>query len=353
MSSFVYGNVTAQRAAAPAKKSKTAVPPGMGTYLDTLAALVPAEALALYEGVVLPNTTKTVSGKTVISHSTLLGWSCAGLLVLSVLLYGIGRKKQNWSSWDVARLFIPPAALTAWMLVQSPGVWDVWWPGPHTAERLVIAAFAAVVLGIAAKALGNLEDQAPGTLAVTDVSPDIGSTAGGARVTVTGSGFTGATSVNFGGTKVDGPKVSGDTKLTVTSPPGAPGPVQVTVTTPSGTSPTSTADQFTYEPPPVVTGVNPDGGPDAGSQNVTVTGSGFTGATRVRFGKAEGRNLAVTNDTTLTVTSPAAKANGAAVHVTVTTPAGTSATSAADEFTYAKAAAGVKANENGKGAANA
>jgi hypothetical protein len=41
----------------------------------------------------------------------------------------------------------------------------------------------------------------------------------------------------------------------------------------------------------------------------------------------------VVSDTQLTVTSPAASASGA-VDVTVTTPAGTSATTSADQFTY-------------------
>jgi hypothetical protein len=44
-------------------------------------------------------------------------------------------------------------------------------------------------------------------------------------------------------------------------------------------------------------------------------------------------DLAVAADTQLTVTSPAAGTSGA-VDVTVTAPAGTSAISAADQFTY-------------------
>jgi len=41
MSSFVYGVVTAKRAAAPAGQSQTSAPPAMSTYIDTLAALIP------------------------------------------------------------------------------------------------------------------------------------------------------------------------------------------------------------------------------------------------------------------------------------------------------------------------
>src|SRR5260221_6994238 len=91
MSSFVYGLITAKRAAAPPGESQTTNAPAITTYIDTLSALVPAEALALYAGIVAPNATKAVSvrGKTatVIAHSHLLGWSCAALLVLSTALY--------------------------------------------------------------------------------------------------------------------------------------------------------------------------------------------------------------------------------------------------------------------------
>ena len=241
----------AKRTAAPAGQSQTAAAPGMGTYLDTLAALVPAEALALYAGFVIPYTTKTTSvhgtDVTVISDPALLQWSCAGLLALSGLLYLVGRQQVLFSPLDVLRFFISPMAFAGWMLVQNPGVWDSWWPGSSVGERTVIAAFAAVLLGVAANLLGQQADATAGALAVTGVSPDNGSTAGGARVRVTGSGFTGATDVKFGHASAQHLTVTSDTELTVTSPQAAdPGPVDVTVTTPAGTSPTSAADHFTY-----------------------------------------------------------------------------------------------------------
>ena len=134
----------------------------MGTYLDTLAALVPAEALALYAGFVIPCTTKTAcvhgTDVTVISDPALLQWSCAGLLALSGLLYLVGRQQVLLSPLDVLRLFISPMAFTGWMLVQNPGVWDSWWPGSSVGERTVIAAFAAILLGVAANLLGQQAD---------------------------------------------------------------------------------------------------------------------------------------------------------------------------------------------------
>src|SRR5215471_19243898 len=149
MGSYVYGFVTAQRLVAPPGKSQATAAPAMTTYLDTLAALVPVEALALYAGIVVPNVTSAipVTGKTgtVISDPALLGWSCAGLLVLSAGLYIVGRMKEKLTLGDIPRALIPMAAFMGWMLVQSPGVFDVWWHGSSMAGRAVMAAFAAIV----------------------------------------------------------------------------------------------------------------------------------------------------------------------------------------------------------------
>jgi hypothetical protein len=110
--------------------------------------------------------------------------------------------------------------------------------------------------------------------------------------------------------------------------------VDVTVVGPAGTSATSAADQFTYNPAaavPVVSSISPASGAEAGGDSVTITGSGFTGATAVNFGATAATALTVGSDTQITATSPAGSGT---VDVTVVGPAGTSAASAADQFTY-------------------
>ena len=87
---------------------------------------------------------------------------------------------------------------------------------------------------------------------------------------------------------------------------------------------------------PSVSGVSPSSGSLAGGDAVTITGSGFTGATAVDFGSAAA-SFTVTNDTTISASSPSSAALGG-VDVTVTTPGGQSATSSADRFTYTQAA---------------
>jgi len=85
---------------------------------------------------------------------------------------------------------------------------------------------------------------------VTAVSPGLGVFMGGTAVTITGSGFTGATEVDFGRAKAPRMTVDSDSEITATSPSGAPsGRVDVTVVTPKGTSATSPADQFRYYTP--------------------------------------------------------------------------------------------------------
>jgi len=87
---------------------------------------------------------------------------------------------------------------------------------------------------------------------VTSVSPSSGSTAGGTSVTLTGTGFTSATSVNFGSTPASSFVVNSDTQISAVAPAASAGVVDVTVTSPYGTSATSSADQFTSISPTVV-----------------------------------------------------------------------------------------------------
>ncbi len=86
--------------------------------------------------------------------------------------------------------------------------------------------------------------------AITSVKPTMGPTAGGTKVTITGSGFAGAAVVRFGQRAAVSFKVDSPTQITATSPAARAGTVDVTVTTPSGNSPTVRADRFTYFAPP-------------------------------------------------------------------------------------------------------
>ena len=175
---------------------------------------------------------------------------------------------------------------------------------------------------------------------VTGLSVTAGSTAGGQTETVSGSGFTNATTVDVGSVPVPFTVVN-DTTLTLTTPPDAvtsATAVDVTVTSSEGTSTTSPADQFTYTLP-TVTGLSVTDGPATGGTAVTLTGVGFLGATAVDFGTLPAASFSVVSDTSISVTAPADTAitDDATVDVSVVSPNGSGATSTADQFTYAVA----------------
>ncbi|MBB1511972.1 IPT/TIG domain-containing protein [Tessaracoccus sp. MC1627] len=82
---------------------------------------------------------------------------------------------------------------------------------------------------------------------------------------------------------------------------------------------------------PVITGVASVDGPAAGvGDMVTITGSGFLGATSVTFGVTAATEFAVINGATIVATLPAGSAGS--VDVTVVTPEGTS-----NAFPYTRA----------------
>lgn len=80
---------------------------------------------------------------------------------------------------------------------------------------------------------------------VSGIAPTSGPVAGGDSIVLTGTGFTGATGVTFGGIAGINPTVVDDTTINVTSPShsAGPGAQDVVVTTPAGVS---AAVPFTY-----------------------------------------------------------------------------------------------------------
>ncbi len=93
------------------------------------------------------------------------------------------------------------------------------------------------------------------------------------------------------------------------------------------------AEHYTAAPatPPSVSSITPTSGPVDGGTTVTITGSGFSAATAVRFGSAAATSFTVHSDTDITAVAPAGAAG--TVDVTVTGPSGTSALGAGDRFT--------------------
>lgn len=166
----------------------------------------------------------------------------------------------------------------------------------------------------------------------TGLSPTNGPATGGQTVTITGTNLTGATSVKFGTTLGTSLVVVSSTTITIVSPAHAAGTVAVRVTTPGGTTAAVPADRYKFLPPaPAITSIAPTSGPIAGGQLVTVTGTDFTGATKVTVGSVAA-SFTVVSSTEITVTTPAHAAGVAAIRVT--TAGGFSALVTADRYTY-------------------
>lgn len=130
-----------------------------------------------------------------------------------------------------------------------------------------------VVLTLALACGGAKSSTTPPTISA--FVPAVGVT--GTPVVVSGADFTGATAVTIGGVSVPNGTVTSDTQLTLVVPANAVTGA-IVVTTPAGN--VTSAMAFTVVPQ--ITGISPVSGPKG--TIVTLTGSGFTGATRLVIG---------------------------------------------------------------------
>jgi hypothetical protein len=190
----------------------------------------------------------------------------------------------------------------------------------------------------------------PSTPATPDVvqvlpasSPNTGA---GTPVTIEGNyfGTNPAPQVFFGGVPATDVQVNWDGQLSADAPADPAGTsadrVVVTVTTGAGSSSstgTPEVDEFTYAPTdaPTVTSVSPSSGLQVPSGSVTIEGSNFSdGATPIiDFGTVASIGSMSYSSNEITTTIPDS-VDLATVHITVTTPGGTSAQSPADLYTY-------------------
>lgn len=180
--------------------------------------------------------------------------------------------------------------------------------------------------GSSTAAVGNQATYVnPPTL--TGLTPSSGSI--GDSITLTGTLFNAThtqNTVKFGTTTAS-TSAGSTTSLTVTVPDGLSGIVPVTVTTTQQTS-----SSLNFSVVPKVSALNINNGPNTGGTTVVLTGSGFTGATAVKFGTVNASSFTVNSNTQITATSAASSPGD--VNITVTTLGGTSATGADNLFTY-------------------
>lgn len=226
--------------------------------------------------------------------------------------------------------------------------------GGTPASGFTVVSATTITATVAAGASGNVSVTGPGgtgirmgfTFAapptITSFTPT--SAGVGATVTITGTNFTGATAVSFGGTAAASFMVVSATQINAVVAAGATG--IVSVITPGGTI---TSGGFTFVPAPTISSFTPTSA--AVGATVTINGNNFTGATAVSFGGTAAASYIVMSPTVIT----AVVAAGATGAVQVTTLGGT-ATSAGflllptiASFTPTSAGGGTTVTINGSG----
>lgn len=184
---------------------------------------------------------------------------------------------------------------------------------------------------------------------ISKVSPDAGPTYGGTAITITGTGFVSGQSTvvigqGSGTTEGIGVTVKSVTSTTITGTTNGGAKVgtwNLFVTTPGGTNAANSGDYFTYGAAPTVSKVSPNSGPTSGGTAITITGTGFVGATVVigqgydtEMGAIPATAVMVVSSTEITaVTGGGAKAGTWNLFV-ITTTGGASRTNSGDYFTY-------------------
>jgi len=131
----------------------------------------------------------------------------------------------------------------------------------------------------------------------------------GTLVTLTGTGFSGATQVTFGSAVASSFIVLDSNTIKANVKTGSATGV-ITVATNGLTC--ASSSNFTFVPDavnkPIITGIAPQKA--AVGETVTLTGTGFTGVTEVTVGGADAPAFTVASDTTITVKVPAAATSG-------------------------------------------
>ncbi len=175
MSTFAFAQLTnAREASPPGKSTTTGGSPGIKTYVDAFAALVPAEVLTLH-ALVISATTETVqkaasAGSEKMETVTTFLPKAAGtlqvafwvLVVMSIALYAAPRYfGGKWDKFDWVRIAIAPLAFFGWTMLQRTTAFDAAFPTVESIPRTVFALFLGAVLGAVTAGLAMKADAKP------------------------------------------------------------------------------------------------------------------------------------------------------------------------------------------------
>jgi hypothetical protein len=181
--------------------------------------------------------------------------------------------------------------------------------------KLAIAIVSALAL-VMALLTPALPANATGSPTITSVTPTSGPA--GTSVTITGD-VAGVTAVEFGSQAGTSLAVAGaGTSLTVVAPAQTSGtnPYAIKLIKADGSVTLNAAFTYRSSVLPVPSSVSPTSGPATGHNAVTISGSGFTGATAVRFGTSNAVSFSILSDSRIVAFAPEGT-SGATVRIFV------------------------------------
>ena len=168
---------------------------------------------------------------------------------------------------------------------------------------------AMTALSVLVLALGGC--QTPPEAEVTSLEPNHGPASGGTQVTILGNTLGVPLAVTFNDVAATNLQLIHSHALTVTTPPGVPGPATLMLLFADG-SLVVIPDAFTYDEEPLsaarrplsITHIEPDSGSTAGGTALTIKGTNFVPESVLLIGGQPAQNLTYLGESLLTATTP-------------------------------------------------
>ncbi len=191
-------------AAQPEKRLQPPGKPSVGTYVDALSAIVPAEALAFYAAAAsfsgMITTRETVEDGVTVRSDTVANvdgavWLIVLSMVCSIALFVIGKFGDPWKKLDYLRALIPAGAFMIWLVLQEQSIyWMLWERSSELPDWTFLdnAAWNPYVVKITAVFLAVVLPLLAGVLGVKAERDDPGAGSGQERAAVGGDGRGGA-----------------------------------------------------------------------------------------------------------------------------------------------------------------
>jgi hypothetical protein len=184
MSTLLYQAVTLRREQSPTPEQERAAARAAGEpdaekkkpgeFLDVVAALVPAEIIAVHALILGAMSTKTEDADGAITtkldpgQAALQRWSWIGLVIAAAVLYVVPHavssaragRRPLVDRLDLVRMLIPAAAFWIWTMIQKGTLFDAVFSDLSTPARAVVGGFAGLLLVAIAKLLSYAADEA-------------------------------------------------------------------------------------------------------------------------------------------------------------------------------------------------